>query len=167
MLRTTLKTAPMMWTSWRLPALYRSVCMPCLYGCACVPRVSPRLVPSCVRVGVGVGVGVGSCALCIRAALGPIASLWHRLMTMTAVCPCLYVCVCVLCFASFQWLKANGARYPKIQWPAYATVGGVRGTVALEDIAVRGVGNGAVLCMCMCLCMCMQPTPSPGFTVAM
>lgn len=37
-----------------------------------------------------------------------------------------------------QWLLANGARFPKIMWPARTTVGGVRGTVALEDIAVCG-----------------------------
>lgn len=35
-----------------------------------------------------------------------------------------------------QWLKDNGASHPKIVWPAYTTVGGVRGAVALDDIEV-------------------------------
>jgi len=34
-----------------------------------------------------------------------------------------------------KWLTDNGAKFPKIQWPARNTVGGVRGTVALDDIA--------------------------------
>ncbi len=34
-----------------------------------------------------------------------------------------------------QWLRANGATFPKIEWPSRGTVGGVRGAVALDDIA--------------------------------
>jgi len=33
-----------------------------------------------------------------------------------------------------KWLRDNGAKFPKIQWPARTTVDGVRGTIALEDI---------------------------------
>lgn len=33
-----------------------------------------------------------------------------------------------------NWLKENGAKFPKIMWPARTTVDGVRGTVALSDI---------------------------------
>ena len=33
------------------------------------------------------------------------------------------------------WLQANGATFPKLQWPSYATVSGVRGVVAREAIA--------------------------------
>ena len=42
----------------------------------------------------------------------------------------------LLGFRVAQWLLANGATFPKIQWPARSTIGGVRGTVALEDIEV-------------------------------
>ncbi len=33
-----------------------------------------------------------------------------------------------------DWLKENGARYPKIQWPSLDTVGGCRGAKAIETI---------------------------------
>lgn len=33
-----------------------------------------------------------------------------------------------------RWLKENGAKFPKIVWPARTTVQGVRGTVAIDDI---------------------------------
>lgn len=42
-----------------------------------------------------------------------------------------------MCLPRPQWLLANGASFPKIRWPARATVGGVRGTVAQEDIEAR------------------------------
>lgn len=32
------------------------------------------------------------------------------------------------------WLRENGCRYPKIAWPSCATIGGMRGAVAVEDI---------------------------------
>lgn len=32
------------------------------------------------------------------------------------------------------WLKENGAKYPKIQWPTDETQSGVRGAIALDDI---------------------------------
>jgi hypothetical protein len=46
---------------------------------------------------------------------------------------------CLLC----QWLAENGATFPKIQWPSRTTVGGVRGTTALEDIET----NEHMLCI--------------------
>ena len=42
-----------------------------------------------------------------------------------------------------DWLRANGAVFPKIQWPARTTVANVRGTVALDDIA----GGEKMLCI--------------------
>jgi hypothetical protein len=38
-------------------------------------------------------------------------------------------------FRLVEWLKANGATFPKLEWPSYATVSGVRGVVAREAIA--------------------------------
>ena len=35
------------------------------------------------------------------------------------------------------WLRSNGASIDKIEWPSYRTVGGVRGAVALVDIATE------------------------------
>ena len=36
-----------------------------------------------------------------------------------------------------SWLRANGASIEKVEWPSYRTVGGVRGTVAVADIATN------------------------------
>jgi hypothetical protein len=35
-----------------------------------------------------------------------------------------------------QWLRDNGAKYPKIEWPSTDTVGGCRGAKAIETIEV-------------------------------
>ena len=36
-----------------------------------------------------------------------------------------------------DWLIANGAKYPKIQWPSTETESGSRGAVAIEPIATN------------------------------
>ena len=37
--------------------------------------------------------------------------------------------------ALLEWLIEHGAVFPKLEWPSFATVSGVRGVVALDDIA--------------------------------
>lgn len=54
---------------------------------------------------------------------------------------------------SAQWLISNGATFPKIQWPARTTVGGVRGTVALADIEVRARQFRCSVRLCVLLLM--------------
>jgi hypothetical protein len=36
-----------------------------------------------------------------------------------------------------EWLIAHGARFPKINWPTTDTPSGIRGAIALEDIATN------------------------------
>ena len=36
-----------------------------------------------------------------------------------------------------KWLEVNGAKYPKIEWPSLDTTGGVRGAVAIDEIATN------------------------------
>lgn len=36
-----------------------------------------------------------------------------------------------------EWLRSNGAKYPKIDWPSNNTISGIRGAVALEDISTN------------------------------
>ncbi len=51
-----------------------------------------------------------------------------------------------------EWLAANGATLPKIQWPARDTVSSVRGAVALADIA-----GGEKDMMCIPTALVMSP----------
>lgn len=38
-----------------------------------------------------------------------------------------------------KWLEANGAKFPKVEWPSLDTTGGVRGATAIDNIATNEV----------------------------